>query len=423
MKISISFIFISLIIINLISNYYVISEEVSKDQERPKNIEENDEFDDPSLLKKEKKKKKKEKSNSTQEEKKPEINREDNNDNMYPSIEQLRQEKLEEMNKYKYFFLRYLYEIIMISVVIIFIINAILGVKANENLANKWFYKNRSFFEENYAHLGGEREYNPNNLSLIKDSYNEYKFFASGRVYISWIIIDLNLKRRQDLISMLSQIFLFGEKDRIVYEVSLSLPEDIPCIFSICKRKDIKINKKNYRELNEFTEGVNQSFMDKAYILLTEDEETTNKIFSNKQFITLYKKIEKFIELIFFTDRRKHKDKHGMVVSFELRNKYTEADFYDMTIFTHMLADILGTVNVKASYKKEANARRKEYEAKISRELAEKNKEEMQNAKDEKKNAEINKPMTREQLRKKEEKERKDAIKERRKRMFKMVKA
>ena len=237
------------------------------------------------------------------------------------------------------------------------------------------------------------------------------------------MIVDINLKRRQDLISALSQLFLFGEKDRIVYEVSLSLPEDVPCIFSICKRKEIKSTKKNYRELDEFTEGVSPSFMDKAYVLLTEDEETTNKIFSNKQFLSQYKKIEKFIELIFFTDRRKHKDKHGMVVSFELRNKYTEADFYDMTIFTHMLADILGTTVVKASYRKEANNRRKEYETKISRELAEKNKEEMQNAKDEKKNAELNKPMTREQLRKKEEKERKDAIKERRKKMFKMVKA
>lgn len=156
---------------------------------------------------------------------------------MYPTVEQLRQEKMEEMNKYKYFFLRYSYEICMIGLIIIFILNTIYGVKANRNLANKWFMKNRTFFEENYAHLGGEREYNPNNLSLIKDSYNDYKFFASGRVYVSWMIVDINLKRRQDLISFLSQIFLFGEKDRIMYEVSLSPSEDVPCIFAICKKR------------------------------------------------------------------------------------------------------------------------------------------------------------------------------------------
>lgn len=60
MKKSISFLFISLIILNLISNYYVISEEVEKEKTKtPKNMEENDEFDDPTLLKKDKKKKKK----------------------------------------------------------------------------------------------------------------------------------------------------------------------------------------------------------------------------------------------------------------------------------------------------------------------------------------------------------------------------
>ena len=53
MRKSISFLFISLIILNLISNYYVISEEIDIEQKKAsKNIEENDEFDDPSLLKK-----------------------------------------------------------------------------------------------------------------------------------------------------------------------------------------------------------------------------------------------------------------------------------------------------------------------------------------------------------------------------------
>ena len=55
-----------------------------------------------------------------------------------------------------------------------------------------------------------------------------------------------------------------------------------------------------------------------------------------------------------------------------------------MNLFAHILIDLLGSTSLKATYKKEAGARRKEYEAKISRELAEKNKEEVKNAKDEK---------------------------------------
>lgn len=425
------FLFLFFLIITLITPNFILSLNPEKEPKKSSEaIEENDEFDDPSLLKEEQdedsqktKKNEKTKSNTESKKKSKESEKTNDNDDIYPSLEQLKKEEIEEMSKYKFFFLKYFYEICMISLLVIYIINAIMGVKINRKLAESWLEKNKKFFEDNYAHLGGEKEYNPNQITLIKDSYNDYRFFASGRVYLSWLLVDINLKRRQDLISILSEIFLFNERDKIMYEVSLTPTEDIPCIFAICKKKDIKANKKNYRELEEFTEMSNPYFMDKNYVLLTEDEDTTNKIFNNKELMNQYKNIEKFIDLIFFTDRRTAKDKHGLVISFELKGSYTEADFYDMNIFAHTLIDVLGSTSVKGAYKKEASARRKEYEAKISRELAEKNKEEVKNAKEEKKNQESNKPMTREQLRKKEEKERKNEIKERRKKMFKVVKA
>ena len=426
MKKSISFLLLCLLILSLISNYNVFTEETKKSNKVTKNSEENDEFDDPSLLKNEddvlpsKKKKKKDKNDENKSRTKK--NSQTEQDDIYPSKEQLKQDEIIEMNKYKYFAITYMYEICMISLVLLFIIVAILGVKKNREIANKWLEKNIPFFEENYAHLGGEKEYNPNNLTLIKDSYNDYKFFASGRVYVGWLLVDISLKRRQDLITLLAQIFLFTEKDRITYEISLLPSDDIPMIFAICKRKDVKNNKKSYKEINEFTEGVSLPFMDNNYICLCEDEDTVSQIFSNKKLVSQYKKIEKFIDLIFFTDRRNCKDKHGLIVSFELKGSYTEADFSDMTLFAHMLIDILGGLSLKSSYKKEAMVRRKEYDAKKSRELAEKNKEEVKNAKDEKKSAAQNKPMTREQMQKLEEKERKEAIKERRKKLYKMVK-
>ena len=43
-----------MIFLNIFSNYYIKSEEIDEDEIKPsKNIEENDEFEDPSLLKKE----------------------------------------------------------------------------------------------------------------------------------------------------------------------------------------------------------------------------------------------------------------------------------------------------------------------------------------------------------------------------------
>ena len=431
MKTQISFLFAFFLIITILTPNFILSLDPEKETKKSsETVEENDEFDDPSLLKDEQdedspklKKKAKTKKNTESKKEKKESEKNDDNNDIYPSLEQLRKDKVEEMSKYKFFFFKYFYEICMMSLLAIYIIHAYIGVKVNRKIAESWLAKNKKFFEDNYAHLGGEKEYNPNSVALIKDSYNDYKFFASGRVYLSWLLVDINLKRRQDLISILSQIFLFTERDKIMYEVSLIPTEDIPCIFAICKKKDVKTNKKNYRELEEFTEVTNPYFMDKNYVMLTEDEDTTYKIFNNREIQNQYKNIEKFIDLIFFTDRRTVRDKHGLVVSFELKGSYTEADFYDMNIFAHTLIDVLASTSVKGAYKKEASARRKEYEAKISRELAEKNKEEVKNAKEEKKNQEQSKPMTREQMRKKEEKERKNEMKERRKKMFKVVKA
>ncbi len=435
----ISLFILSILLLNIITFPEVLSieEKSSKKKKIKKHSQGDEEFDDPSLLSNKadnsntKNKKKKEKENESEE--KPKKDEEDDEEKpkktkkeeaIYPTEEQLKKDEIEEMSKYKYFLLKYFYEVCMGGLLLFYIFNAIIGTKKNRAIAEKWLEKNLEFYTENYAHLGGEREYNPKSIQLMKDSYHCYKFFASGRVYVGWQLIEISLKRRQDLISILSQLFLFNEKDKIAYETSFLPVDELPVVFCICKRKEIKSTKKNYSEVNEFTEGTNPNFLDSNYILLTEDEEITNKIFHyNQQFIQQFKKIEKYLDFLLFTDRRGSKDKHGLIVTFDLKGKYDDSIFYEMSLFVHMLIDILGATNIKASYKKEALGRRKDFDAKQSRELAEKNAEDIKNAKDEKKSQEKSKPMTREQMQKKEEKERKEALKERRKKLYKVVKA
>ena len=81
-----------------------------------------------------------------------------------------------------------------------------------------------------------------------------------------------------------------------------------------------------------------------------------------------------------------------------------------MTVFTHIVIDLIGGSSLKAGYRKEAEVRRREYDAKKSRELAEKNAEEVKNKKEELKNQKMNKPLTREQAQKLEEKEKKENV-------------
>lgn len=185
------------------------------------------------------------------------------------------------------------YEVLMIIVLVVFITNAVYGKITNERLANKWYKQSKTFFEKNYAHIGAEREYNPKLLSpLIKDSYNSFKFFASGRVYLNWLLVNLEFKKRQDLISVLTSMFLFNEKDKIVYESSLLPSNDIPIIFTICKKKEAKTMKKNYSDLDFFTDARDCSFISENLILLTESIEFVEQIFKDKvSLFTVYNRI------------------------------------------------------------------------------------------------------------------------------------
>ena len=51
------------------------------------------------------------------------------------------------------------------------------------------------------------------------------------------MLVNILLKRRQDLLSMLSGMSSFPEKDKIMYESVIILQNEIPFVFCICKKK------------------------------------------------------------------------------------------------------------------------------------------------------------------------------------------
>ena len=404
--------------------------QTTKNPTPPKNkkrIVEDDEFDDPNLLHQ-----KQQRNNLP-----PNMNQQINNNNIPPNNNiqnnninnnktNNKEDEIIEMNKYKYYLLKYFYEIIMFAFIILFIINVFIGKRKNYNISKLWLKSNLDFFTNNYAHIGADREFNTKiSEPLIYDSYNNYKFFASGRVYINWMLVDINLKKRQDLVTLLSNIFIFSEKDKITYEATISPSNELPCIFCICKKKEAKNLKKSFKEIDSFTIATYPSFLDENLVLLCENNEMMETMFKNKQFYSAFQKVESNIDTVFFTDKRNAKDNYAIMFQFNIKinDLYNDLLFKDFTLFVHICIDLLCTLSVKNNYKKEAYQRRKEFDAEKSRELAEKNAEEVRNLKLEKKAKESKKVLTREQAQKLEEKERKEMLKNQRKKMMRVVKA
>ena len=323
-----------------------------------------------------------------------------------------------------------IYEVLMVVFVVVFILNCMIGKSNNEKLANKWYNLNKKFFMKNYAHIGTDLQHEPDN-ALLKESYNNYKFYASGRENINSVIVSLDLSKRQDLVSLATSIFFPSEKDRLVYDISLNASE-VNHVFCICRKKDVKYMKKNYTEIDFMTRNYDAGFINmnsksKNIVLLTEDEEVTDKIF-DRALTTSYEKIEKYIDIIYFTDRQTYsKENYLLFCSFNNENMVYSVE---ITKFVHLLADKLANFELNSKKKALAEKMRKDYDEYIEKEKTKKllnsEEEKEKQAEEAKKKAEKleaqKKHMTKEQLQKLEEKEKKDRIKKMRQKQIKVMK-
>jgi hypothetical protein len=110
--------------------------------------------------------------------------------NMAPNMQQNVEHSQESEKRFQFA----LYELVMLFFLILFIINCFLGKAKNEGLAQKWYTANRQYLEENYAHVGVNTEYNTKgSVPMMKESYNNFKFYASGRKNIKWLLVNMDV--------------------------------------------------------------------------------------------------------------------------------------------------------------------------------------------------------------------------------------
>lgn len=99
-------------------------------------------------------------------------------------------------------------EILMITGLVVYFINYIIGRSKNSRVAESWLNENRQILEDNFSLIGdtgkGIDEINDN--GLIKESESQYIIYCSGRVGCESMLIELKLIKRQDLVAIISQI-------------------------------------------------------------------------------------------------------------------------------------------------------------------------------------------------------------------------
>lgn len=135
----------------------------------------------------------------------------------------------------------------MIVGLLAYFVNYMLGRTKNSKIANLWLSTHRSLLEDNFLLIGddGNAE-NDGNVGFVKESESLYTLWCSGRTCCEGMLVELKLIKRQDLVSIVSDI-MKPAQDQIHMKIEIS--KDIMDTFILCvasKRTAAKYFKEMY---------------------------------------------------------------------------------------------------------------------------------------------------------------------------------
>ncbi|EKX31558.1 hypothetical protein GUITHDRAFT_149218 [Guillardia theta CCMP2712] len=111
-------------------------------------------------------------------------------------------------------------EMIAGLIVLVYVLNYVRGSSKNRQIANGWLSVCINRLQDNFALVGKD-----NDEVLVRDSACHYTMYCSGRVNCESVSISLDLKPRQDLFSLLWEVFQpFGSakwEDTVTVDVML----------------------------------------------------------------------------------------------------------------------------------------------------------------------------------------------------------
>lgn len=148
--------------------------------------------------------------------------------------------------KYIYYARKYMTEICLGLLVIVYLANFFVGKKVNAKIVTMWLSEAIPFLKDNFHHIGfGEEP----NLSLSQISYTEYEFYASGRDNCHYLFMNLSTKKRQDVITGALFGLLWPEHDRLIFDIPID--SEIPLELLICRQQNVKNTQQEMPNINQ----------------------------------------------------------------------------------------------------------------------------------------------------------------------------
>ncbi|KAI9923008.1 hypothetical protein PsorP6_002054 [Peronosclerospora sorghi] len=255
----------------------------------------------------------------------------------------------------------YAFEACMWGFGILYLVVYFVGKAQNRKIANKWLEEAEPVLRTQFSYTGSSVK---NGIGLIAESQSNFKYFCTGRRFLTRFIADLELKSRHDLISRIYRLVV-PSLDYLTIDVGLHSADVDPFILGISKKLCFTALSKIFPELIEIAKQVPVKEVPESMWVVTDCSEIAKEALMhpvltlNSHLLQSLYELEDFIEYIVITDMNKQlivgmprTQKHILRVRFQLQAGSKKLDVPKALRFVFTLIDGAG-----ASIKLSANAK------------------------------------------------------------------
>ncbi|XP_074080545.1 PAT complex subunit CCDC47 [Macrotis lagotis] len=201
----------------------------------------------------------------------------------------------------------YYMEILMVTGLLAYIMNYIIGKNKNNRLAQAWFNTHRELLESNFTLVGddGTSKEATSTGKLNQENEHIYNLWCSGRVCCEGMLIQLKFLKRQDLLNVLARM-MRPTCDQVQIKVTMNDEDMDTYVFAVGTRRALVRLQKEMQDLCEFCSdkpksGTKYGLPD-SLAILSEMGEVTEGMMDTKMIHFLTHYADK-IESVHFSDQ------------------------------------------------------------------------------------------------------------------------
>ncbi|XP_062389075.1 PAT complex subunit CCDC47 [Sardina pilchardus] len=201
----------------------------------------------------------------------------------------------------------YYMEILMVTGLLAYIMNYIIGKNKNSRLAHAWFNTHRELLESNFALVGddGTSKEATSTGKLNQENEHIYNLWCSGRVCCEGMLIQLKFLKRQDLLNVLARM-MRPACDQVQIKVTLNDEDMDTFVYALGTKKAMARMQKEMQDLSEFCSDKPKSGakygLPESLSILSEMGEVTDGLMDSKMVHYITNHADK-IESIHFSDQ------------------------------------------------------------------------------------------------------------------------